>query len=323
MFRTIKKTTKCFKLLSILVLALFFSACVKTDPQIPDEALQGHAQEALQKFVASMASYTKNTIKPLSQQPYSLTGSIRFTANDSSNRATYLLWGNGNHPLRFDLQAGIGSSVAKIMESEKDMLLYFPLDKKAVFTLTKTALNNLLNLDAPIPLTFLDLSFLARGAVPDYLHNALALNVNNTNKEDHANEKNLSLATIVTERLEFSQKLSSSGKYAFNWQKKSQNKEVNTDFIKKAPFFKTIVLNPQGLPIQYIIQDDWKVDVEYIEVEKNQKKIQIPYRIKIQSLENDSNIILLVKENNDVPPYTEEQLKLILPKDTSIETYNF
>lgn len=67
--------------------------------------------------------------KPLA--PAVLSGSLRFGPTDDTRRVTYLLWGNGGDPLRLDVQAGVGTTVAKIRVSGGEVLAYLPEEGKA------------------------------------------------------------------------------------------------------------------------------------------------------------------------------------------------
>lgn len=132
-----------------------------------------------------------------------------------------------------------------------------------------------------------------------------------------------SIGAFMSDHLVFSKKLSKNGQFAFNWKNTAHNDEQDYDSPITSPFFTSIILDENGLPIQYIIRNDWHIYIQYIEKQAKNITIQVPYKIKIQSLENDTNIILLIKEHNDSEMYANDQLNLILPEKTSIETYNF
>lgn len=63
--------------------------------------------------------------------PFRLETSLRYNAGDDGHRVLALIWGNGGTPLRLDIMAGIGATVAKIRETEDTFLAYSPNEQKA------------------------------------------------------------------------------------------------------------------------------------------------------------------------------------------------
>ena len=62
------------------------------------------------------------------QGPSLSEGSLRFGESGNTHRVTWLLWGNDAEQLRFDIQAGIGNTLAKARLAEGVLLLYLPSD---------------------------------------------------------------------------------------------------------------------------------------------------------------------------------------------------
>ncbi|ABM28568.1 conserved hypothetical protein [Nitratidesulfovibrio vulgaris DP4] len=63
--------------------------------------------------------------------PFRLETSLRYNAGDDGHRVIALIWGNGKAPLRLDIMAGIGATVAKIRETDDTFLAYSPNEQKA------------------------------------------------------------------------------------------------------------------------------------------------------------------------------------------------
>ena len=66
-------------------------------------------------------------------KPYRLQLSLRFGTEGDTRRVTALFWGNSQRQLRLDVMAGVGTTVAKILEDGQHFLVYSPSENKAYF----------------------------------------------------------------------------------------------------------------------------------------------------------------------------------------------
>lgn len=100
-------------------------------------------------------------------RPFRLSATLRYTdAKGETVRVSSLLWGNGrSYPLRLDLTAGMGTTVAKIRESADSFTAYSPEESTAyVHDRAGLALSAF---GVPIPLTLHDLSLILTGRSGD------------------------------------------------------------------------------------------------------------------------------------------------------------
>lgn len=86
-----------------------------------------------------------------------LSGSLRFGPVNDTRRVTYLLWSNGRPPVRLDVQAGVGPTVAKVLAVHDQVLLFLPEDGKA-FTGADDPDKALRSLGLPLPLGLADMA---------------------------------------------------------------------------------------------------------------------------------------------------------------------
>ncbi|MDR2161650.1 MAG: hypothetical protein LBO77_05885 [Desulfovibrio sp.] len=144
-----------FFLYILISLSLLIAAC--SLPRVADRDRE--ASDVWRSFTAKAAAAENNT------GPFRVAGSLRFTDADGSNRASFLLWGNGSPaapwPLRLDLIAGAGNVVAKIHETDASFLAYIPGEQTAFAH--KQGPDTLPALGVPIPLRLRDLALLLTG----------------------------------------------------------------------------------------------------------------------------------------------------------------
>ena len=228
MKQTTKKTQKKhknlhakYRVFGLLFLLMFFSACATSAPKLPiTPPIQSEAELLWDSFFAS-----KKTQKNM--RPYTLSGSIRLGYANDTHRVTYILWSNGTLPLRLDIQAGIGVSVAKIEETKKTLLVYLPQEKKAFQMKGASSISALLALGMPMPISFLDLSHLLRG---NFAHAFGGIRLNN---------------------IDLNAGSSTEEKYNFHFETKK--------------IFGSIRLNALALPVECNINNEWKIFIEYDE----------------------------------------------------------
>ena len=56
--------------------------------------------------------------RSIEEKPYALQGSFRFGDSKNTNRVNYIFWSNGAVPLRLDVMAGVGASIAKFLKAK-------------------------------------------------------------------------------------------------------------------------------------------------------------------------------------------------------------
>ena len=93
--------------------------------------------------------------------PYRLHMSLRFGTEGDTRRVTALFWGNGRRQMRLDVMAGVGATVAKILEDGQHFLIYSPGENKAYFY--QGAAKPLLQVGVPLPFGLENLADLLNG----------------------------------------------------------------------------------------------------------------------------------------------------------------
>lgn len=99
-----------------------------------------------------------------------LSGSLRFGPVNDTRRVTYLLWSNGRPPIRLDVQAGVGRTVAKVLADSDQVLLFLPEDSKA-YTGTDDPDKALRSLGLPLPLGLADMAAFLDGSYAEAMGN--------------------------------------------------------------------------------------------------------------------------------------------------------
>ena len=118
------------------------SACAASSVSLPNmEEQEGRWKKFIQRSIE--------------EKPYALQGSFRFGDSKNTNRVNYIFWSNGAVPLRLDVMAGVGASIAKILESKERILMYFVQDKQAILMDNFDEINPLVSLGMPVPFSFL------------------------------------------------------------------------------------------------------------------------------------------------------------------------
>lgn len=147
------------KKIVFLLFFIFLNACVaKQELLVPTQEDQ---EKRWQLFL-------ENKIE---EKPYALQGSIRFGSSENTNRVNYILWSNGTLPLRLDIMAGVGASIAKIAETQKEITMYFPQENRAIIMDNFGEINPLISMGMPVPISFNEISFLLRGGFNQIFEN--------------------------------------------------------------------------------------------------------------------------------------------------------
>lgn len=100
--------------------------------------------------------------------PSVISGSLRFGPLNDTRRVTYLLWDNGREPVRLDVQAGVGTTVAKALADNGRVLLFLPEDGKA-YVGTDEPDKALRSLGLPLPLGLADMAAFLEGRYAEAL----------------------------------------------------------------------------------------------------------------------------------------------------------
>ena len=101
------------------------------------------------------------TARTTPSAPYRMQMSLRFGTEGDTRRVTAIFWGNSARELRLDVMAGVGVTVAKILEDGQHFLVYSPRENKAYFH--QGANKPLLRVGVPIPFNLEHLADLLNG----------------------------------------------------------------------------------------------------------------------------------------------------------------
>lgn len=172
--------------------------------------------------------WEKFTTATIDERPYTLQGSFRFGDKENTNRVNYIFWSNGSLPLRVDVMAGVGASIAKIREDTEEVLMYLVQDKKAMLMQNYHEINPLVSLGMPVPISFYEMSLLLRGGFNQVLQ-----------------ELNLDSVTISEKAKNEFEKYS----YYFS--------SINMDGL--------VQLDENGMPVHCEIDNTWAFDLSYDE----------------------------------------------------------
>lgn len=212
------------RFLLLIGVCLQFSACATSQLSVP----------TLEEQEARWQKFLSRSVK---EQPYTLQGSFRFGDSSNTNRVNYIFWSNGGLPLRVEIMAGVGASIAKITENTDDILMYFPQQKKAVIMENFDEMNPLVSLGMPAPLSFYEMSLLLRGGFNQVL-------------------QDLRLDTVKTK------------KSKIDYQK-------YTYYFSSLKFDGLVQLNSGGLPKHCEINNEWVLDLSYEENAAEPHKVVI------------------------------------------------
>lgn len=102
-------------------LLLSLAACAPLQPYV----LSGDMEDSQQRWNAFLTLRGQ-------EGPSLAEGSLRFGESGNTHRVTWLLWGNDAEQLRFDIQAGMGNTLAKARLTDGELLLYLPGDNRAL-----------------------------------------------------------------------------------------------------------------------------------------------------------------------------------------------
>lgn len=203
-----------WKWAAVIFLCLQATACATNNLSVPTPE---ERDMRWQKFLS----------REIETKPYALQGSFRFGNSAGTNRVNYIFWSNGDLPLRVDIMAGVGASIAKITENKDDIVMYFPQDNKAIFMDNFEEMNPLVSLGMPAPLSFYEMSLLLRGGFNKVL-------------------RDISLDTVKSRRAK-------------------EDFEKYTYYFSSVKMDGTVQLDNDGLPRHCEINNEWALDLSYEE----------------------------------------------------------
>ena len=162
MNKTYRRSSAAFALCSLLLLLL--AACARPGPSQQDRAA---ASAVLSRYRQISQAAEKSV--PQASAHMSIRAGKNTAEGAESRRVTALLWGNSEKgsPVRLDVMAGVGASVAHVRESEEGLVLYLPRDNRAYFCPSGQSRQALGKLNVPIPLKLAGLSALLQGRFGD------------------------------------------------------------------------------------------------------------------------------------------------------------
>lgn len=209
--------------LGLLCLMLFLVACGQKNAEIVEELPPTPPSEA--EAMLLWESFIKQST--IETKPYAYSGSFRFGYDKDTRRVNYILWGNNEELLRLDIRAGIGTSIAKIEETDENIKVYLEYEENAHKVMGEDRAQYWHRLGMPFPISFRELSHVLHGQFAKIL------------------------PQIELEEIEFAEKKSMEEKYLFKF--------------KSSSFSGTLRLNEKGELVECITDDFWKITVEYFE----------------------------------------------------------
>ncbi len=256
-----------FRLRHITLLCLFVSLCAcGKSPQLPPPS-HVDADALWQRYSADAHS-------PLT--PFRSSFSLRFGTEGDTRRVTAILWGNSKEELRLDVNAGIGVTIAKILENHDTVLIYLPTDNVAFFH--EGIQKPLFNVGVPMPLGLAHLTSILEGRYST---------VFGTQRTDDI--EGVSGSALPEHAVQFT--------------------------LKDSAFEGTLVLDTQARPVRWQSEDtdEWTVLLAY------RDDAVVPYKLTITHADTGKKALLLVKDRRqNLTPFTETQMQLILPNDTVV-----
>lgn len=95
---------------------------------------------------------------------FSLSASLYYSAEGRTNRTILDIWGNRAYPLRLNIRAGIGATLAHMREDEDGLMVFYPSELKAFFHPDSRAAMPTLGLDLPFNLHDLSTLLIGQGS---------------------------------------------------------------------------------------------------------------------------------------------------------------
>lgn len=146
----------------LLIVALLgltlLGGCASHTPQVPSHELTPSQQTAA---AGLWQQYLDICDRRKVDAPFRLSAALRYSTPESGHRIVLRAWGNGKTPVRMDIEAGIGKTLALIRQDAHSFTAYDPRNAKAY--VNNNSSNALLRLGLPIPFGINDLGDLLAG----------------------------------------------------------------------------------------------------------------------------------------------------------------
>ncbi|WBF68206.1 hypothetical protein LN040_03625 [Desulfovibrio subterraneus] len=143
----------------LLLAVALLSGCATRQAQVPahitDPAVQTKAQELWERYVADAETRAEQA------GPFRINASLRYSTPDSGHRLVLRAWGNGIAPVRMDIEAGVGKTLALIRQDTHSFIAYDPREGRAF--VNNNSGSALLRLGLPVPFGISDLGHLMAG----------------------------------------------------------------------------------------------------------------------------------------------------------------
>lgn len=146
-------------LCAVLLLALAALSGCATRQTLPPEAIQDPAVR--ETAHALWQQYLHTARSRNSEAPFRIGASLRYSTPDSGHRLVLRAWGNGLDPMRIDIEAGVGQTLALIRQDSHSFVAYDPRGQKAY--VNNDTGNVLLRFGLPVPFGIRDLGNLMTG----------------------------------------------------------------------------------------------------------------------------------------------------------------
>lgn len=269
----------------LLALMLFAGCASRTAPVIPPaptpEPPQVEEQQPQRSELVWQSFADKAKTAKIITGPFRINATLRYTdANGENTRVSSILWGNGNikspYPLRLDLQAGVGTVVAKAREDAKQFVVFSP-DEEIAYVQAGGG-RTLASFGVPVPLSLSDLTLLLNGQagvlfIPPHKDGAPDV------PQVHAEEADAVSYLVTGARLPGIVRLSEKTGGPLSWREASGK--------------------------------GWSITIE-----PSDKNPLQPQRLRIAHPKGYSALVVIKDRSRVSPPYTETQLGLILPPGT-------
>lgn len=149
------------QILLLGILLLISAGCTPKQPATP-ETIVPVPHDAAWAVWNRFEAYSEE--RGAEKSPFRIRCGLRYANQGEGSRATAILWGNGDMPLRLDVMA-MGTSVARIRQDNSELVIYSPREGKAwVHTGPEQAF---LAFGMPLPLSLPDITALLQGRYQD------------------------------------------------------------------------------------------------------------------------------------------------------------
>ncbi|MDL2271630.1 hypothetical protein LJC23_01185 [Desulfovibrio sp. OttesenSCG-928-I05] len=219
--------------------------------------------------------------------PFRLSANLHYAGDEGTQRVSAYFWGNGAqenpHPLRLDIQGGMGTVMAAVREDASSFMAYIPSDN-AVY-LSPSGTGSLEAFGVPVPFSLADLALLFNGRYEHFFLGAES----GTESGEH------------------------SAPAAF------QNEDGVVCFAlaeeNGARFAGTLVLGAGGLPLSWTEQGEngWTLLIDY----PADSTRTTPRRVRFKHA-GGKQATVVVRDLARTEPFRGQQLELTFPQGTEI-----